>query len=139
MLPNRFPYFCYHVLWDKKEKSTQINYTLEKEISMKKWNFYSNAFYLFIYFFIRFTYFNTVAQTFYILINSQEVSRKSRVSCTSILNLFFFFPQCTVTVFVCISLFYMVHFSTILFPWYVSIVRRESQILFIWIYYFCLT
>lgn len=100
MLPNRFPYFCYHVLWDKKEKSTQINinYTLEKEISMKKWNFYSNAFYLFIYFFIRFTYFNTVAQTFYILINSQEVSRKSRVSCTSILNLFFF-PQCTVTVF----------------------------------------
>lgn len=95
MLPNRFPYFCYHVLWDKKEKSTQINinYTLEKEISMKKWNFYSNAFYLFIYFFIRFTYFNTVAQTFYILINSQEVSRKSRVSCTSILNLFFFFSS----------------------------------------------
>lgn len=102
---------------------------------MKKWNFYSNAFYLFIYFFIRFTYFNTVAQTFYILINSQEVSRKSRVSCTSILNLFFF-PQCTVLCLLSIlhGPFFHVSFSIVC----IYCTKREPNV-FIWIYYFCST
>lgn len=134
-------FLIFVTLWDKKRKirTININYTLEKKILWKNWNFYSNAFfYLFIYcFFIRFTYFNTVAQTFYILINSQEVSRKSRVSCTSILNLFFFlnvpYSNC-----VC-SLFYTVHFCTFLSPWCPSIEEKRESNVFIWIYYFRLT
>lgn len=78
----------------KNPHTININYTLEKEISMKKMEFlFKRVLFIYLFFFTRFTYFNTVAQTFYILINSQEVSRKSRVSCTSILNLFFFFSS----------------------------------------------
>ena len=111
----------------KNPHTININYTLEKEISMKKMEFlFKRVLFIYLFFFTRFTYFNTVAQTFYILINSQEVSRKSRVSCTSILNLFFFFLNVPCSNCVCF-LFYMVHFSTFLFSWCASIARRESQ------------
>lgn len=65
------------------------------------------------------------------------MSRKSRVSCTSILNLFFFlnvpYSNC-----VC-SLFYTVHFCTFLSPWCPSIEEKRESNVFIWIYYFRLT
>lgn len=121
----------------RKIRTININYTFREKNSMEKLEFLFKRVLFIYFFFIRFTYFNTVAQTFYILINSQEVSRKSRVSCTSILNLFFFlnvpYSNC-----VC-SLFYTVHFCTFLSPWYPSIEGKRESNVFIWIYYFGLT